>query len=614
MSIPEQLPLHLIGTQAFLPALLSYIRSLANTTSLPLDHVIFQSVLVCLIAGDKHLILRTPEEDVSFVVKLVVWLRSKTGISSVSDPDAFLRSLFFPPGSSSSNSNQTSQDEGTAENLKHLGHYRHHSHARSSLKPGTKHQPEYSRSRSFPNNLGAAQDHGTPAPDFPASQGATTTTGQRSVATTPHSPGLPSILKPQPIYPNSMPHAHTDPLPLPRRKKTLSQSKPLQLPHALVLSGLENAADSVQRSLARVLADKKVVLESRRDTTALDSDRTGFVEDGVWTLPDGFIVVYVCPWNARERPALHKSLLDKFAMSADVFISQSIRRDFHSLPFSSSPRAFHPSFVSHSNPGSPSPSHPTPLPPTHTPPVFTKALPLPRKSSAHFNPPPLPDVVLPTSFIKALQDARHRVHISWSSSLYLSDLFSATRHHSRLDAMLLTAKSMKDAEDLICASRIIGNDLTGMELVRSSGLIYDGDAAEEDDDDDPSGNENVDSIARDYVRLEDVDEHSTMSAPSRMNAKDTNEQQSLTATTTTTTSGVLDVSEVDVARIVPRVISHRVRLRNGPQDEILSSALYGATFLPHQMPKPPVVSDESQKTADKTPSVKAVLVSILSEV
>ena len=52
----------LVGTwQAFLPALHVCIP---NSASLPLDHVIFRSLFLCLIAGDNHLILRTPEEDV----------------------------------------------------------------------------------------------------------------------------------------------------------------------------------------------------------------------------------------------------------------------------------------------------------------------------------------------------------------------------------------------------------------------------------------------------------------------------------------------------------------------------------------------------------------------
>jgi hypothetical protein len=68
------LPLNLIGTQAFLPALLVHIRGLATTQSLPLDPVIFQSILLCLIAGEKHLILRTAEEDIGLTVKIVVWV------------------------------------------------------------------------------------------------------------------------------------------------------------------------------------------------------------------------------------------------------------------------------------------------------------------------------------------------------------------------------------------------------------------------------------------------------------------------------------------------------------------------------------------------------------
>ncbi|KAF8894332.1 hypothetical protein CPB84DRAFT_1640971, partial [Gymnopilus junonius] len=70
----DQVPLHLIGTQDFFPALLAYLQSLANSTSLPLDHVVFQSILLCLIAGDKNLILRAPEEDIGLTIKLVVWV------------------------------------------------------------------------------------------------------------------------------------------------------------------------------------------------------------------------------------------------------------------------------------------------------------------------------------------------------------------------------------------------------------------------------------------------------------------------------------------------------------------------------------------------------------
>ncbi|KDR67575.1 hypothetical protein GALMADRAFT_79688 [Galerina marginata CBS 339.88] len=408
----------------------------------------------------------------------------------------------------------------------------------------------------------------------------------------------PSILKPQPVYPHGLPHSYTDPLPLPNRlrKKSVSQPKsPLQLPQGLVISGLESGSDSTQRALTNVLAEKRVVLEGQKDNLAEGSRSIRHLsgndqEDGVWNLPEGFIVIYVCPWNARERPAIHKSLLDKFAMSTNVFIAQNIRRDFHSLPFSPAPRPFHPT-VSHSNPGSPSPAYATALPPTHTPPIFTKSLPANQRHSAHFNPPPLPDDVIPWSFIKVLQDACSRAHISYTLSLYLSDIFSATRHNSRLDAMLLTARSMRDAEDLIRASRVIGADLTGMELVRMP--VNSGDVASSSEGD------SQDQISSDYVRLGE-EQSSTASVHNRQL-----DEQAAAAR-------VLDVSEVDIARIVPRVISHRVRLRDGPEDEVLSSAFFGATFKP-PIPLAPV-GEESHDGADNFQSVKAVLVNILSEV
>lgn len=74
MNISADLPLRLVGTRGFLPALHVYIRNVANSPSLPLDHVIFRSFLLCLIAGEKHLILRTPEEDVGLTIKLTVWV------------------------------------------------------------------------------------------------------------------------------------------------------------------------------------------------------------------------------------------------------------------------------------------------------------------------------------------------------------------------------------------------------------------------------------------------------------------------------------------------------------------------------------------------------------
>ena len=261
-------------------------------------------------------------------------------------------------------------------------------------------------------------------------------------------------------------------------------------------------------------------------------------------------------------------------MSSNIFVAQDIRHDFRALPFTPSPRPFHPNFPSHSNPGTPSPSHPMSLPQTFTPPTFTKPLTLQSRSSSYFNLPALPEDILPRSFFKALRDAYHRAHISHTLSLYLADIFSATRHNPRLDATLLTAKASKDAEALIRASRVIGTDLTGMELMRPvvrADDFWDGQKMQEATDDTSNAGEDSGSLHSQAV-------------------------------------SVLDVSEVDVARIAPRVISHRVRVRDGPEDEILSSALFGATFKP--LPK----STTSADVSTGRPTVKSLLVEILSEV
>ncbi|KAF9568194.1 hypothetical protein CPC08DRAFT_757693 [Agrocybe pediades] len=567
MSTADSPPIHLVGTQAFFPSLLAYIRNLSATAFLPLDNVIFQSILLCLIAGDKHLILRTPEEDVGLTVKLALWTLSsifnlstqKVKIrkdalqkfdSPSANPTAFLGSLFL--------SNPAPQDDDKhSDNVKHFGHHRQQS-SRSSRH----------KSRSIPNNLaGVAQAHGTP-----------------------ESP----ILRPQPRYA----HAYTDPLPLPsktHRKTTL------QLPQALVISGLEDASDTVQRTFSKVLADKKIDVEALKGASGLHSD-----DSNTSHLPEGFLAIYVCPWHATQRPSIHKSLLDKFAMSTNVYISQTVRRDFQSLPFSPVSRTYHANLGSYSTPGSPLPSSPANLPPTHTPPIATKSLPLTHRPPSHHT-VILPDIVLPWTFIKSLQEVRSKTHISYTLSLYISDIFSATRHNSLLNALLLTARSMKDAEDLIRVSRVIGNDLTGMELVRSSPMTHHHQRSHSDGGS-FSDNESTDPMLEDYVRL--ADERNSAMSSSHPNDRDHEEAYPLT----------LDVSEVDIARIVPRVISHRVSLRDGPRDEILSSALFGATFTPktfnttHRSDDGENVENVVQGTARQAQSVKDVLVNILAEV
>lgn len=105
----------------------------------------------------------------------------------------------------------------------------------------------------------------------------------------------------------SLPHSYSDPLP--SRRKTPLQSK--QLPRALVISGLEYATDLTQRTFANVLFEKQVILESKHNKVAAKTNRQIEIDDddGAWSFPDGFITVYVCPLNARDRPCIHKTLV-----------------------------------------------------------------------------------------------------------------------------------------------------------------------------------------------------------------------------------------------------------------------------------------------------------------
>jgi hypothetical protein len=64
------------GTPPFFPAVLASIRAAAP--SLPLDPVVLQALLLCLLAGDKNLILRAREEDVGAVSKLTASVSVET--------------------------------------------------------------------------------------------------------------------------------------------------------------------------------------------------------------------------------------------------------------------------------------------------------------------------------------------------------------------------------------------------------------------------------------------------------------------------------------------------------------------------------------------------------
>lgn len=408
----------------------------------------------------------------------------------------------------------------------------------SNLKPPL--SPNYHRSISFPNELTHARSQ-SPEP----------------------LPGIETRAFSSP----RLQHSLTDPVP------THNVLDVQELPSALILTGLDKATSAVQQALSAAIAERQIIL--------------GEDGGGVHRFPDGFIAVYVCPIHSTERPRVHKSLvsgishemplsyrisqLDKFAMSHNILASQSSRQSLRSMPFSPMHSLSQAPSFSHSNPGSPTTSYSMSLPQPQTPPYFPKPLPSaqPGRHLSTSKPPPPPMFTqepFPKSFIESLQKHCRKTHWTPELGLYLSDLFSAARHHNRLDGMLLTAKARKDAEDLARAARVIGSDLTGMELIRP-----------DTKDDDDSEYFDAQSDTR-YLR--NLDESST----TNLLRKDSMFGGSTSKISTMALNGegediaVLDVTEVDVARTMPRVVSHRLSLRSGPEDEVLASAVIGATF------------------------------------
>jgi len=266
----------------------------------------------------------------------------------------FLRSLFVPSPTNASQQEEIHQQHHltrphTSHGHGHSNSYPHHQQGRQSNNPRlsgaglSKTKPiaapisRHPRSSSFPNSLSThGHDLDLDEEDIIGTRDGVlmyaepitstpTVTSSTSTSTT-------SILKPTAVYafnphPSAqghgrghpkLPHAYTDPFPLsppsPQSMYTKKRShsrlqthpelnfdpnEPGTLPQALVFSGLEEAPEVVQRCLAGVLGDGKILLDLR--------EHSG--EDKEWTMPDGFIAVYVCPWNATDRPGIHKTLV-----------------------------------------------------------------------------------------------------------------------------------------------------------------------------------------------------------------------------------------------------------------------------------------------------------------
>ena len=243
-------------------------------------------------------------------------------------------------------------------------------------------------------------------------------------------------------------------------------------------------------------------------------------------------------------------------------------------------------------------------------------------------------------------DAYTSIHPSLR--LYLADLFSATRHHPLLDGTMLTLRAHRDAEDLARAFRVISGSSLGVELVvevaaMSAGTRGSVDGESESGLQTPSDESSLEwgkspeeaqdlwlgeelkmsrrkasSVRSVEVRVQtpgsgddDGDIQTVENAPFGDASSSVNNLHTGLSSPAIRQPQIWDVSEVDIARIFPRVVSHRVRMRSGPDDEILGSIMFPAVPRVsgfHAGDKDHGLVEDSERT------VKQVLISILADV
>jgi len=205
-----------------------------------------------------------------------------------------------------------------------------------------------------------------------------------------------------------------------------------------------------------------------------------------------------------------------------------------------------------------------------------------------------------------------------SLNLYLCDLFSATRHHPELDGTLLTLRAQGDAEDLARAFRVVGGSTLGVDLITRKAHITREESDISDSQRDTATSEEDDSVGwgdnapGENAILMSLHDHEVAAVGTRLippggGASSTmplnGEPSAHHARAASSSSQVWDVSEVDIARIFPRVVSHRLKVRDGPDDEVLGSVMF-----------PAALGQEETDMSYSRRSVKDILVNVLASV
>jgi hypothetical protein len=222
--------------------------------------------------------------------------------------------------------------------------------------------------------------------------------------------------------------------------------------------------------------------------------------------------------------------------------------------------------------------------------------------------------------------------ISPTLQIYTSDLFTAVRHHHVLDGLHVTARARKDMDDLVRAARVVSGDRSGAELVRDKADLFTSSRGARGANSD-HGTEEVweDTAAADDALLGGQDSASlAFESAVSLGRKTTSFRTAtqLSAGSLLLPASVLeeeedgerqgdvvlmDVSNLDIARMMPRVLSHRVRVRHRREDEVLASLV-----CPAVPPEVGVEDGSSETGAIKEPwhrgTVKDVMVEILKTV
>jgi hypothetical protein len=217
--------------------------------------------------------------------------------------------------------------------------------------------------------------------------------------------------------------------------------------------------------------------------------------------------------------------------------------------------------------------------------------------------PTAPNPVLPRDFLPRLRSLTTPDHVNIHPSLrlYLADLIAAARHHHELDGTLLGARCVQDAEALVRAHRVLGAGDVGSALVERAAALSITSAAGS-------------SLSLHHGGGADVSVHLHWGVDAE--SLNTPSAQRLASATSGAEADWLhleprmkwDASEVDVAKVVPRVISHRLRVRDGPEDEMMGGLVFMATT-----PRVPT-GFENKEGIWRRRTVKEILVKLMTQV